>query len=65
MVEEKMMNGKCYGYAGKEYTFFGVLAIVYGVINYMTGVMGWEPYMAWIVGGVILLLIAWTKSAKS
>jgi len=40
------------------------LAIVYGAINYMTAVMDWQPYIAWIIGGVILLLIAWSKGSK-
>lgn len=62
MAEEKMM-GKCCGHSGKKYMLFGVLAIVYGIINYMTAVMGWQPYMAWIVGGFILLLIAWAKGS--
>jgi len=64
MAEEKMTCGKCCGFAGKKYMLFGVLAIVYGLISYMTSVMNWQPYMAWIVGGVILLLIAWTKGSK-
>jgi hypothetical protein len=63
MAEEKMMGGKCCAGAGKKYMLFGVLAIIYGIINYMTEIMGWQPYMAWIVGGVILLLIAWAKGA--
>ncbi|OGH24249.1 MAG: hypothetical protein A3B47_04075 [Candidatus Levybacteria bacterium RIFCSPLOWO2_01_FULL_39_24] len=62
MAEEKMM---CAGHAGKKYMLFGVLAIVYGVINYMISVMGWQPYMAWIAGGVILLLVAWTKGSMN
>ena len=62
MTDEKMMCGKC-GHAGKKYMLYGVLAIVYGIINYMISVMVWEPYMAWIVGGVILLLISWTKGS--
>lgn len=62
MADEKM-SGKCCGGPGKKYMLFGTLAIVYGVINYMTAVMGWQPYMAWIVGGVILLLVAWTKGS--
>ena len=48
---------------GKKYMLFGVLAVVYGAINYMTTVMGWEPYMAWIAGGVILLLVSWAKNS--
>jgi len=46
------------------YMLFGILAIVYGIIVYMMDVMGWQPYMAWIVGGVILLLVGWAKGAK-
>jgi hypothetical protein len=60
MAEEKMM---CCGYVGKKYMLFGVLAIVYGIILYMTSIMNWQPYAAWIVGGVILLLIAWAKGS--
>jgi hypothetical protein len=60
MAEEKMM---CCGHSGKKYMLFGVLAIVYGIILYMTNMMNWQPYMAWIVGGVILLLIAWAKGS--
>ncbi|MDZ4228486.1 MAG: hypothetical protein U1E54_04550 [Candidatus Levybacteria bacterium] len=63
MADEKMMCGKCGGHAGKKYMLFGVLAIVYGIVNYMISAMGWQPYMAWIVGGVILLLVAWTKGS--
>jgi hypothetical protein len=63
MADEKMMCVKCCGRAGKKYMLFGVLAIVYGIINYLTQVMGWQPYMAWITGGIILLLVAWTKGS--
>lgn len=61
MAEEKGMC--CSGHKGKKFQLFGVLAIVYGIINYMTAVMNWQPYMAWIAGGVILLLIAWAKNS--
>lgn len=60
MADEKMM---CCGHAGKKYVLFGTLAIVYGIVNYMTEIMAWQPYMAWIAGGVILLLVAWTKGS--
>lgn len=63
MAEEKM-NGKCCsGHKGKKFMLFGVLAIVYGIIQYMVDVMAWAPYMAWIAGGAILLLIAWAKGS--
>jgi hypothetical protein len=66
MVDEKMMCPKCCANKGKKYTLFGILAIVYGIITYMVSVMAWQPYMAWITGGIILLLIAWSKgSTKS
>lgn len=65
MAEEKTMCGKCCGYSGKSYVLFGTLAIVYGVIVYMIDIMAWAPYMAWIVGGVVLLLISWAKGSAA
>lgn len=61
-MKDTDMNCSCgHGHGSKKYMLFGVLAIVYGAINYMTVVMGWETYMAWVAGGAILLLIAWAK----
>lgn len=59
MAEEKMLmpNPKA------AFMVLGILAIVYGIINYLTSAMGWEPYMAWIAGGVILLLVSWAKGS--
>ena len=48
---------------GHALKVLGILAIVYGVINYLMSSMGWQPYMAWIAGGAILLLIAWAKGS--
>jgi hypothetical protein len=62
MADEKMCP-QCCAKKGKKFMFFGVLAIVYGVIIYMMDVMGWQPYMAWVMGGIILLLIAWAKGS--
>jgi hypothetical protein len=60
MKDEEM--GKCnHSHGSKKYMLFGVLAIVYGVINYLMSNMGWDPYMAWISGGAILFLISWAK----
>ena len=59
MADEKMMC-KC-GPGGKKYMLFGVLAIVYGIINYLMIAMNWPAYSAWIVGGIILLLVSWAK----
>jgi hypothetical protein len=60
MAEEKMMC-KCGN--GRKYMFIGVLAIVYGIVTYMISVMNWQPYMSWIVGGVILVLLSWAKGS--
>jgi hypothetical protein len=60
MADEKMMCG-C---GGKKYMLFGILAIVYGIIIWMIDVMTWQPYMAWIIGGIILVLYSWVKGSK-
>lgn len=59
MAEEKMLmpNPK------SAFMVLGVLAIVYGVVNYLMSVMGWEPHTAWIAGGVILILVSWAKGS--
>lgn len=59
MADDKMMmpNPK------SAFMVLGILAIVYGVINYLMTAMGWEAYMAWIAGGVILLLVSWAKGS--
>ncbi len=64
MAETKMMDCKC-SHKGKKYMLLGVAAIVYGIILYMIDVMVWAPYLAWIVGGVILLLISWAQKSTS
>ena len=50
---------------GKVFMIFGVLAIVYGIINYLMISMSWPAYSSWIVGGIILLLVSWAKQSKS
>ena len=39
------------------FMILGILAIVYGVVNYLISSMGWETYIGWLAGGVILLLV--------
>ena len=57
MAEDKMMiHGK-----GKILEVLGILAIVYGVGNYLMVGLNWPSYGAWIAGGVILVLIGWAK----
>ncbi|OGH17327.1 MAG: hypothetical protein A3C22_02030 [Candidatus Levybacteria bacterium RIFCSPHIGHO2_02_FULL_37_10] len=58
MAEEKMMHHK-----GKILEILGILAIVYGVGNYLMVGLNWPSYGAWIVGGAILVLLAWAKKA--
>jgi small neutral amino acid transporter SnatA (MarC family) len=41
----------------------GVIAVVYGIGNYLVANLNWTEYSAWIAGGVILLLIGWAKRA--
>jgi len=57
MAETMMPNPK------SAFMVLGVLAIVFGVINYLMSALSWEPYMAWIAGGVILLLASWAKGS--
>lgn len=59
MADEKML------YAGKAklLSAVGVIAIVYGVIQYLIVSLSWPEYGAWIAGGVILVLVGWAKSA--
>jgi small neutral amino acid transporter SnatA (MarC family) len=64
MAEEKMNCNCGHGHGGKKFMLFGVLAIVYGVINYLMNAMGWETHTAWFAGGAILLLISWAKGGR-
>ena len=41
----------------------GVIAVVYGIINYLMVNLSWPTYVAWIAGGVILILIGWAKKS--
>jgi len=61
MAEEKMACHGCHGC--KIFKSLGLIAIVYGVIEYLTTVIKWQSYAAWIVGGIILLLIGWAKKS--
>lgn len=58
MAEEKVMHGK-----GKILEMLGILAIIYGIINYLITALGWPSYGAWIGGGVILVLVGWAKKS--
>lgn len=59
MVEEKMMMP----HPASALKILGILAVVYGIINYLTSSLGWQPYTAWIAGGIILILVSWAKGS--
>lgn len=61
MAEERMIHPN----PSKIFMIFGVLAIVYGVINYLMMAMNWSAYASWIVGGIILLLVSWARQSRS
>lgn len=61
MAEEKIIHPN----VGKIFMVFGVLAIDYGIVKYLIEALNWADYTAWIVGGVILLLVSWAKQTKS
>lgn len=54
-------SGHHSGKKGKIYILLGVLAIVYGIINYLIVVAGMPDYNAWIFGGVLLVFIGMLK----
>lgn len=56
MAEEKITHKK-----GMFLETLGVVAIVYGIIQYLMAGLGWPNYGAWMAGGVIFLLISWAK----
>ena len=62
--EKEMMNCPCGCHLGKGahlYKLLGTVAIVFGLINYATVVLGWQSYVAWIAGGVLLVIIGMAK----
>ena len=66
MKEEKDMMGCCScgcqpGKGAHLYKLIGTVAIVYGLINYATVMLGWQGYAAWIAGGVLLVIIGLVK----
>lgn len=48
---------------GKMLSAVGTIAIVYGAGRYVVENLIWPEYLAWIVGGVVLVLIGWAKSS--
>jgi hypothetical protein len=59
---KKMKDKECEcRHGGHLFVVAGVFALVYGVVNYLRVTYVWPPYMGWIVGGVILLVLGWLK----
>ncbi|HKC14351.1 MAG TPA: hypothetical protein VKC89_00055 [Patescibacteria group bacterium] len=42
----------------------GIVAVVYGIIQYLMVGLGWPDYASWIVGGVLLALLGWFKKNR-
>ncbi len=63
MKDEKMCAyGHNHGISGKHvYILLGVLAFFYGLMNNFIVVHEWAGYAAWMVGGVLLVLVGWFK----
>lgn len=57
MAEKEMCN-----HHGGLLSKLGILAVVYGVTQYLLA-QGWPTYSAWIVGGVLLVLVSWAKKS--
>ncbi len=54
-------RGMHHGGKAHLYMLIGVLAFVYGAVNYLALTYVWPPYMEWMVGGAALVLIGWAK----
>jgi len=46
---------------GKFLETAGIVAVVYGVGNYLVVNLDWPEYLSWVAGGVILILVGWAK----
>lgn len=58
-MKEEMMH--CHGGGKHWYMLLGSVAFVYGLMSYFMAVYAWPAYTAWMVGGVLLVLIGWVK----
>jgi len=66
MAEDKHAKCNCHHHGGGHVLFYlGILAIVYGIINYLIISLNMPSYGAWIIGGIFLVLVAWTKKKKT
>lgn len=58
-----MAEEKCCSHHGGFLFKLGILAIVYGVVQYLMTGLNWPAYGAWIGGGIILMIIDWLKKS--
>lgn len=58
MAEKEMC---CGGHHGGLLSKIGILAVVYGVTQYLMVAQAWPVYSSWIAGGVLLILVGWAK----
>jgi hypothetical protein len=56
MKDEKMHKG-----GGHMLMTIGILALVIGIVMWLSVAYSWPAYMGWIVGGILLLIIGWIK----
>lgn len=58
-------EGCCIGshHGGKAHLFLmlGMIALVYGIINYFSVTNDWPSYLEWITGGIVLIGIGLMK----
>ena len=59
-MEKEMCHGAHFG-GKKTYMLLGTVAFVYGLMNYFMVAYGWPQYMAWMVGGILLVAVGWVK----
>lgn len=56
------MHGHHMGGGGKHWLFtIGIVAFVYGLMQWAMIAYAWQPYTGWMVGGLLLILIGWMK----
>ncbi len=61
MKEEKACECGCHHKGKHVYMVIGTVAFVYGLMSYFMTVQMWPSYTAWMVGGILLVVIGWLK----
>lgn len=58
-----MAEEKCCSHHGGFLSKLGILVIVYGIAQYLIVGLNWPNYGAWIIGGIILIVVGWLKKS--